>query len=112
MDLPVAEDSRTWMASVQNVAANFLHGALADPGPRRAMTLPCLSLAMGELVAALRRRFPDSPSRITFAPEPQAVGLFGSFPGLTTEAADAAGFSRDKDSDALVASAMREGETE
>ncbi|TMV87440.1 SDR family oxidoreductase [Thioclava sp. BHET1] len=105
--LPVAEESRTWLTSVDNVAANFIHAAkLGEIGPNRAFTLPALSVTFGELAAALRRRFPDSPSRITFAPDPEIVTLFGSYPGLTTEAADRLGFTRDADADALVRNAL------
>lgn len=107
--LPVAEDSRTWLTSVQNVASNFVHGAMvADLGANRAFTLPALALSFGELVQALRRRFPDSPSRITFAPDPAIVSLFGSYPRLETETADRLGFTRDRDANALVANAMIE----
>lgn len=105
--LPVAEDSRTWLTSVDNVAQNFIHAAmLPDLGDNRAFTLPALSLTFGELVDALRRRFPDSASQITFAPDPEIVGLFGSYPRLETKTADQLGFTRDRDAEALVASAM------
>ncbi|MBL6426530.1 MAG: SDR family oxidoreductase [Maritimibacter sp.] len=105
--LPVAEDSRTWLTSVDNVAANFVHGAkLTDIGTDRAFTLPALSLTFGELVAALKSRFPDSPSTVTFAPDPEVVALFGSYPRLETATADRLGFTRDADAAALVAAAM------
>lgn len=105
--LPVAEDSRTWLTSIDTVAANFLHAATApDLGPDRALTLPALSLTFGELVAALRRRYPGSASRITFVPDPAVVALFGSYPRLETTGADALGFHRDSDADALVRAAM------
>jgi nucleoside-diphosphate-sugar epimerase len=105
--LPVGYDSRTWLTSVDAVAANFLHAALvADLGPERALTLPALSLTFGELVAALRRRFPDSPSRITLAPDPAIVALFGRYPRLDTAGADSLGFVRDADADALVRASM------
>lgn len=105
--LPVAEDSRTWLTSVDAVAANFIHAAmLPQIGPDRAFTLPALSLTFGELVAALRRKFPQSPSKITFHPDPQIVGLFGSYPRLETTIADRLGFIRDADADALVANSI------
>lgn len=105
--LPVAQDSRTWLTSIDTVAANFLHAALTPTlGADRALTLPALSLTFGELVAALRRRFPDSPSRISFAPDPALVALFGSYPRLETPGAEALGFHRDSDADALVRAAM------
>jgi len=107
MVLPVAAESRTWLASVTNVARNFVRATLIPKvGPITAMTLPALSLTFGELVAALHRRFPESPSRIAFAPDPETVGLFGEYPHLQTAAADALGFTRDHDADALVAQSL------
>ncbi|MFT6606224.1 MAG: nucleoside-diphosphate-sugar epimerase [Halocynthiibacter sp.] len=108
--LPVAEDSRTWIASVSNVAANFLHGAFAPLGGERALTLPTLPVTMGELVAALRRVFPNSPAQITFSPDAEAVALFGSFPAVQTTAAEQAGFLRDTNIDALVRAAITQGD--
>lgn len=105
--LPVAEDSRTWLTSIDTVARNFIHGAMVpDLGKDRAFTLPALSVTFGELVAALRRRFPESPSKITFAPDREIVTLFGSYPKLETTTADRLGFFRDADADVLVANAM------
>lgn len=105
--LPVAENSRTWLTSIDNVARNFIHGALLpDLGANRAFTLPALSLTFADLVAALRRRFPDSQSKIAYAPDPEIVALFGSYPELTTETADRLGFTRDENADALVRNAM------
>jgi nucleoside-diphosphate-sugar epimerase len=107
--LPVAEDSRTWLASVENVARNFIHAAmLPELGENRAFTLPALALTYGELVAALRRRFPDRPSTIRFQPDPDTVALFGQSPALVTETADALGFSKDLNADALVRDAMED----
>lgn len=105
--LPVAPDSQTWLASVETVASNFVHAALLPQlGPNRAFTLPAIAITYGELVVALRRRFPDSRSNVTFAPNPETIALFGSAPKLVTETADALGFRRDADADALVASAL------
>ncbi len=111
--LPVAEGSRTWLTSVGNVAENFVHGALLPQiGPTRAFTLPALALTFGELVAAIKRRFPTSPSKVTFAPDPETVALFGSYPHLTTETADRLGFIRDADADALVQNSILEETTQ
>ncbi|MAM60776.1 NAD-dependent epimerase/dehydratase family protein [Maritimibacter sp. UBA3975] len=105
--LPVAQDSRSWLTSVDTVAANFIHAAkLPEIGAERAFTLPALSLTFGELVAALHARFPDSPSRVTFDPDPATVALFGQFPRLETETADRLGFKRDADAPALVDAAF------
>lgn len=107
--LPVSASARSWFASAQAVAGDVLHAALDDPGPVRSLTLPALSLTMSELIAALRRRYPESPSRVTFAPEPEAMTLFGAFPMLDTTTAEAAGYIGDADPDALVAAAMIQG---
>jgi nucleoside-diphosphate-sugar epimerase len=102
--LPVGENDRSWMASVESVAQNFIHAAvLPDPGPNRAFSLPALSVRFGDLVTALRRRFPDSPSRVSYAPEPQIVAMFGNHPELVTETAMRLGFLADADADMLVA---------
>lgn len=108
--LPVAEDSATWLASVDTVAQNFIEAALhPDLGETRAFTLPALRLTYADLVAALRRRFPGSASAVRYAPEPQMVALFGSAPGLVTETADRLGLSRDRTADELVQNAMEDG---
>ena len=107
--LPVAAENLTWLASVKNVATNFIHAAiLPELGDTRAFTLPALALTYGELVDALKRRFPDSPSTVRFEPDPETVALFGNSPRLTTETADALGFSKDKSADALVNDAFQE----
>jgi len=81
--LPVASDSSTWLASVECVARNFVHAALLpELGPNRAFTLPALALSYGELVAALQRRFPDSPSRISFEPDPETVAMRLALPAM------------------------------
>jgi nucleoside-diphosphate-sugar epimerase len=105
--LPVAPESRTWMTSIETVSRNFIHAAkLREIGPNRAFTLPALSLTFGELVEALKRRFPASPSKIAFAPDPGIIALFGGYPRLETAAADRLGFERDADADALVENAL------
>jgi hypothetical protein len=54
------------------------------------------------LVDALRKAHPDSPSRVTFAPDPETIRLFGAFPDLRTEAAMQLGFAADADVHQLV----------
>ena len=107
--LPVHPHARTWVTSVDTVARNFAHGALlpaARLGKNRALTLPALCVTFEELVAALFRRFPDSRSKVSYAPDAEIISLFGSYPDLKTEAADALGFLRDADCDDLVAKSM------
>ena len=107
--LPVHPHSRTWLTSVDAVARNFAHGATLAPerlGKTRAFTLPALCLTFEELVAALYRRFPDSRAKVTYEPEDDLVALFGSYPPVQTDAADALGFLRDRDADDLVAKSI------
>ena len=102
--LPVAEDSTSWMASLESVAQNFVHAALLpDLGAQRALTLPALRIRFGDLVTALHHRFPESGAKVSFAPDPDVIALFGSHPNLTTQTADALGFDRDTDPATLVA---------
>jgi D-erythronate 2-dehydrogenase len=105
--LPVSPDATTWLASVENVARNFVHAALmADLGPRRVLTLPALTLRLDALVAALQSEFPVSAARVTHAPDPAIMTAFGRQPPLLTPAAEALGFARDADARALVRAAF------
>lgn len=105
IELPVRPDCQTWLTSVETVARNFVHGGTLPSGAfgrERAFTLPALCLTFEELVEALRRRFPNSRSRVTYAPDKELVALFGSYPPLETAIADRLGFARDVDAEALV----------
>ncbi|MCU0828180.1 MAG: NAD-dependent epimerase/dehydratase family protein [Tabrizicola sp.] len=105
--LPVAPDGTTWLASVGVVARNFAHAALIpDLGARRVLTLPALCLRFDALVAALRAEYPDSPARVSYAPDPAIMAAFGCHPPLLTPAADALGLRRDADARALVRAAF------
>lgn len=105
--LPVAPDGTTWLASVGVVARNFAQAALVpDLGARRVLTLPALCVRFDALVAALQAHFPDSPSRVTYAPDPAIMAAFGHHPPLLTPAAEALGLWRDTDAGALVRAAF------
>lgn len=109
IQLPVAPGSRSWLTSVDAIAANFAHAtflASDQLGNDRAFTLPALSLTFEELVAALFRKYPNSTAKVTYAPDKEIVDLFGSYPVLETATADSLGFKADKDADDLVARAM------
>lgn len=109
--LPVTEDARTWLASVQNVAGHFAKAALTpELGPARSITLPMTNCRFGDLVAALRQAFPDSPSKITFAPETEIMTLFGQARPLAFEQGLQAGFLPDADLATLVAAATQNGD--
>lgn len=56
--LPVEDDVRHWVASPRSAVQFCIHAALIDGeevGPRRNLTLPGLSITVGEMVSALER---------------------------------------------------------
>jgi len=107
--LPVEPDGQTWMASAKIVAKNFLHAATTGNVPLiDAVTLPALVPSFAELVEGLKRRFPESPSKVDFEPDEDIVDLFGSMPNLKTERASRAGFVSDPDLDTLIINALHE----
>lgn len=109
VDLPVAPDNRTWMASVTNVARNFLHAALSvGPMPVEPVTLPTMAPRFDELVTALQERFHDSGSCVTYTPESTMQRLFGLFPDIQIDSTLKAGFSCDADLATLIDGAMPE----
>lgn len=110
--LPVGAQDTTWLASVENTAQNFLHAALTNhPLPKAAITLPALSPSFGALASALQAHFPESCSKITYAPQPDLVQLFGSFPKLDCQSALASGFVADGSLTHLIHGAMPESDT-
>ena len=95
--LPVDAHSRTWITSVDCVAREFCawrsHSALAEAlGAIGAFTLPALCVTFEQLVAAPDARFPDSKSKVTYAPVAELVALFGKDPHLENPIADRLGF--------------------
>ena len=107
--LPVSPEGTTWMISVPACIDAFVHAGLLSAdriGARRAFTLPAQRIAFGDLVAALRRRFPNSPSAVRFEPQTDIEAQFARQPPLTTAIADALGFRHDGDLDTLVARAL------
>ena len=86
-----------------------MHAATVDTkslGSRRAFTLPAQRVRIADLIAALKQRFPESKSNITYAPDAALEAQFAANPPLTTAQADALGFRHDGDVAALVARAM------
>lgn len=107
--LPVSPGGTTWLLSVDACVEAFVHaGLLASDrlGTRRAMTLPAQHVEIRALVAALAARFPASPSRVGYAPDPALDAQFAAQPPLTTALADALGFRHDGDLATLVRRAL------
>lgn len=107
--LPVSPDGTTWLISVPACVAAFVHAGLL-PGDRlgqqRALTLPAQRVAIEDIIAALKRKFPGSASKVTFAPDAELTALFAAQPPLTTALGDALGFQHDGGIDALVDRAL------
>lgn len=98
--VPVAADATSWLCSVRAVAANCVAALLAKGAEADPVTLPALRVVMGELVGALRHRFPAA--RITHVEDAALRRSFGSYPPLATPRADALGFTAETDVEHLV----------
>ena len=109
--LPVPPEGTTWLLSVPACIDAFLHaGLVQSPSAEmaRAFTLPAQCVRIDSLVAALRRRFPHSPSRIDYAPQPELTAQFGAQPPLTTATGDLLGFRHDGDLETLIKRALED----
>lgn len=73
---------------------------------RRAFTLSAQCVRIADVVSALRRRFPQSPTQVRYAPDSELEAQFARQPPLETEMADALGFQHDLSLDMLVERAM------
>lgn len=82
--LPVSEDVRHWHASPRAAVGFLLHAATIDGakvGPRRNLTMPGLSVTVGEQIAALRRVAGDKVvARIRREPDPMIVKIVEGWP--------------------------------
>jgi len=82
--LPVSEDVRHWHASPRAAVGFLLHAATIDGakvGPRRNLTMPGLSVTVGEQIAALRRVAGDKVvARIRREPDPMIVKIVDGWP--------------------------------
>lgn len=106
---PVRPAAASWWMSRRVCVENLLHAARLGGDalrPSRVWQLPALHAPIGDVVAALGRRFgPDAVRGIAYAPDPEIERLFAGMPPLNPTAALAAGFLADRDVDQLVANA-------
>jgi nucleoside-diphosphate-sugar epimerase len=101
-ELPVAEDVRHWVASPSAAVEFLLHAATMDLstlGPRRCLTMPGLSVTVGEMIEALREVAGDEvAARIRRRPDPVIETIVAGWPrDFAAERALAAGFRADSD---------------
>ena len=82
--LPVSEDVRHWHASPRAAVGFLIHAATIDGariGPRRNLTMPGLSVTVGEQIAALRNVAGDKVvARIRREPDPMIVKIVDGWP--------------------------------
>ncbi|MCB1488309.1 MAG: SDR family oxidoreductase, partial [Bauldia sp.] len=105
--LPVSEDVRHWHASPRS-AVNFLvHAAAidgAEVGPRRNLTMPGLSVTVGEQIEALRRIAGDNVvKRIRREPDETIMKIVAGWPrNFAPERAVALGFRAETSFDDII----------
>lgn len=107
---PVSPEAVAWWMSVGCCVDNLLHAATIPTEAltgRRSMALPVLRLSMAELIEGLARRFgEDRFDKVEYQPDEKLEAMFGTFPPLHAEAAEALGFRHDGDTDQLIERAV------
>jgi D-erythronate 2-dehydrogenase len=107
---PVAANSTSWLMSIHCVVDNLLQAATLPPAAcpaTRVWTLPALRASMTQLVGAIAAiHGSEVLARVTYGSNPMLEKIFGSYPPLSTRAADAAGFAHDGDLATLVRRAV------
>ncbi|MEO1793955.1 MAG: D-erythronate dehydrogenase, partial [Pseudomonadota bacterium] len=82
--LPVSEDVRHWHASPRSAVGFLVHAATMDTdriGHRRNLSMPGVSVTVGEQIAALRAVAGDTvASRIRHEPDPVIMGIVEGWP--------------------------------
>jgi nucleoside-diphosphate-sugar epimerase len=96
--LPVTEDVRHWHASPRSAVGFLIHAATMDLGPmgaRRNLSMPGLSVTVGEQIAALERvAGPGVAARIRRVPDPNIIGIVAGWPrDFVTDRARKLGFT-------------------
>lgn len=110
---PVSADATCWWMSVGCCVDNLLRAArwpAAGLDAGRVWQMPVLHASVGELVAALARRFGDERrALVTWAPQDAVEQQFGRQPPLATPAARALGLADDGTLDRLIERALHPG---
>ncbi len=106
-NLPVSEDVRHWHASPRSAVGFLVHAATMDTaeiGPRRNLSMPGLSVTVGEQIAALRKVAGDKVvARITRNADPAIVRIVDGWPrNLETKRAEGLGFKAESSFEEII----------
>ncbi len=104
---PVDRSTRMWVISPESAVGGFIHAhdLPADRlGSNRSISLPGLSVTVGEMAAALERvAGPAAAARIRWERDPRITKLVDTWPGtLDASRARELGFPHDQNFDAIV----------
>jgi nucleoside-diphosphate-sugar epimerase len=105
--LPVTEDVRHWHASPRSAVGFLLHAATLDTGKlgwRRNLSMPGVSVTVGEQIDSLRRVAGDKVvARIRREPDPVIIGIVAGWPrNFAPNRAESLGFTAEKSFDDIV----------
>lgn len=105
--LPVAEDVRHWHASPRSAVGFLVHAATIDGdaiGARRNLTMPGVSVTVGEQIAALREIAGEGAvSRIVREPDQSIIDMVGGWPrNFDARRARDLGFEADRSFEDIV----------
>ena len=105
--LPVPEDVRHWHASPRSAVGFLLHAATiegAKLGPRRNLSMPGVSVTVGEQIAALRKVAGERVAgRIRREPDPTIMRIVEGWPrNFDAARAQSLGFTADASFEAIV----------
>ncbi len=111
--LPVSEDVRHWHASPRSAVGFLLHAATLDTaalGPRRNLTMPGVSVTVGEQIEALRKVAGEAVvSRIRREPNETIARIVAGWPtNFSAKRASALGFQVEKSFEDIVRNHIEE----
>jgi D-erythronate 2-dehydrogenase len=105
--LPVSEDVRHWHASPRAAVGFLTHAATIDGnkiGPRRALTMPGLSVTVGEQIAALKKVAGDKVvARIKRVPDAAITSIVAGWPrNFSAKRAEGLGFKAESSFEEII----------
>ena len=104
---PAGPDAVGWLMSLRRCVDNLIRAAsLEGEQMQGALTLSALGVRLGDLVEAIAAQTGGSAAAVRYAPDPMIMRNFGSYPPLSTPAADARSLGHDGDVERLVANAL------